>query len=113
MLKTTEKGMKAIIFVGICSIIMAFGCVTVNGQTANKSGDYKKSITFFDEAIKKYMARNSTLVFDAFGYQGMNYYHLKKYDEALKYLEEVQKTDSNDHELNKFSEKIKILKKNI
>jgi tetratricopeptide (TPR) repeat protein len=59
-------------------------------------GDYEKSIPFFDKAIELYIEQNSVVVYDAFYYKGMIYYRMGNYDEALKYLEEVQKVNPNN-----------------
>jgi tetratricopeptide (TPR) repeat protein len=56
-------------------------------------GDYEKSIPFFDKAIELYIEQDSMVVYDAFYYKGIIYYRMNNYDEALKYLEEVQKID--------------------
>jgi tetratricopeptide (TPR) repeat protein len=72
--------------------------------------DHETSIMFFDEAIKKYAAQSSTLGFDALTYQGMNYYQLKKYDEAFECLEKVQKVNPNDEKINKLINEIRRLR---
>jgi tetratricopeptide (TPR) repeat protein len=69
--------------------------------------DYEKSMPFFDKAIELYIDQNSTVVYDAFYYKGMIYYRMNNYDEALKYLEEVQKVNPNNQTLEKVINEIK------
>jgi tetratricopeptide (TPR) repeat protein len=70
-------------------------------------GDYEKSIPFFDKAIELYIEQNSVVVYDAFYYKGMIYYRMGNYDEALKYLEEVQKVNPNNQTVEKVINEIK------
>jgi tetratricopeptide (TPR) repeat protein len=83
------------------------------GGLYHTAEDYESSIIFFDEAIKKYTAISSDLVYDALYYQGINYYRIKKYDEALKCLEEVKKVSPNSGQLNKIIDEIKNIKERI
>jgi tetratricopeptide (TPR) repeat protein len=73
-------------------------------------GDYEKSMPFFDKAIELYIEQDSMVVYDAFYYKGMIYYKINNYDAALKYLEEVQKVDSNNQTLKKTISEIKTKK---
>jgi tetratricopeptide (TPR) repeat protein len=69
--------------------------------------DYKKSLPFFDKAIELYIEQNSIVVYDAFYYKGMIYYRMGNYDDALKYLEEVQKVNPNNQTVEKAINEIK------
>jgi tetratricopeptide (TPR) repeat protein len=70
-------------------------------------GDYEKALPFFDKAIELYIDQNSTIVYDAFYYKGMIYYRMNNYDEALKYLEEVQKVNPNNQTVEEVINEIK------
>jgi tetratricopeptide (TPR) repeat protein len=70
-------------------------------------GDYERSIQFFDRAIELYIARDSAVVYDAYYYKGIIYYAMDNYDEALKYLEAVQKVDPNNQGVNELIAEIK------
>jgi superkiller protein 3 len=69
--------------------------------------DYEKAILFFDKAIELYLDQDSPVVYDAFYYKGMIYYRMNNYDEALKYLEEVQKADPNNKTVEQIINEIK------
>jgi tetratricopeptide (TPR) repeat protein len=77
------------------------------GELFQITGDYERSIPYFDTAIEKYIAIKSGLVYDALYCQGLNYYRLNRYETALRYLEEVQRAGGNNEELNELIEKIR------
>ena len=61
------------------------------GELSFTVEEYENSMKLFDIAIKLYMESNPLNVFDAFYYKGMIYFKLKKWDEALYWLEAAQK----------------------
>jgi tetratricopeptide (TPR) repeat protein len=76
-------------------------------------GEYEKSMPFFDRAIELYIEQDSIVVYDAFYYKGMIYYRMNIYDEALKYLEEVQKINPKNQNLERIISEMKIKKEQL
>jgi tetratricopeptide (TPR) repeat protein len=77
------------------------------GELFYKTGDYEKSMLFFDKAIELYIEQNSMVVYDAFYYKGMIYYKTGNYEEALRYFEEVQKVDPDNKTIEEIIGEIK------
>ncbi|MDR2639127.1 MAG: tetratricopeptide repeat protein [Helicobacteraceae bacterium] len=65
------------------------------GVAYRSIGDYKQSIVYFDEAIKRYKAQNSELIYDAYANQAENYYDLKSYKKALELYKIIVKRYPN------------------
>ncbi|GHV66729.1 hypothetical protein AGMMS49928_02100 [Spirochaetia bacterium] len=79
------------------------------GELLQMAGDYEASKEFFYEAIKKYIAVESDLVYDALYCQGINHYELGEYEDALEcfgYAEEAYPEDENLLELIRETEKM-------
>ena len=62
--------------------------------------NFEASHAFFDAAVVLYKAYNSSYVYHAYHYKGLMYYYSNNYEEALWYLEEVQKSGMNVDGLN-------------
>lgn len=77
------------------------------GELLQEIEEYEKSIVAFDKAIEKYNAKKSILVYDAYFYQGLNYYHLENYEAALEYLELAKKYHSNNKQLDALIRELK------
>jgi len=76
--------------------------------------NYELSLQFFNKAIELYTAIDSPYVYHAFYYKGMTLYYLKNYEEALKYLEDVQKANINIEGLTRTINEIrKLLSNNL
>jgi tetratricopeptide (TPR) repeat protein len=66
------------------------------GELLFITANYENALPFFDKAFELYADQNSPLVYDVLYYNGIIYYKTKNYEEALKYLEVVQKRNPND-----------------
>jgi tetratricopeptide (TPR) repeat protein len=77
------------------------------GELFYTVGDYTTSMLFFDKAIELYIAQNSPWVYDAFYYKGLIHYQTGNYEEALLYLEEARKGDTNHTVIDRIIDEIK------
>ncbi len=68
---------------------------------------YESSILFFDASIELYQQLGSDLVYDAYYYQGLNYYYLDEYDYALEYLELAREYHKGNKQLQELIDNIK------
>jgi tetratricopeptide (TPR) repeat protein len=69
------------------------------GEVERILGNYEKSIQHFNSAIKKYMLTFSEYVYDAYYYQGLNYYDIDDYAKALQYFKLAQEEYSDSADL--------------
>jgi len=63
------------------------------GELHYISRNYEQSLQFFNKAIELYEEIDSPYVYHAYFYKGMILFYLRNYEEAIKYLEEVQKAN--------------------
>ena len=73
--------------------------------------DYEKAMAFNDKAIELYINQKSPYVFDAFYHKGLILYAINEFDEALMYLEEAKKGNTNIEIIENAINKIKERKK--
>jgi len=61
------------------------------GEIIYSAGSYDAALEMFFSAAELYLSLNSRYIYHAYYYIGMIFYHKQRYEDALKFLEEVQR----------------------
>lgn len=68
--------------------------------------DYEESISYTDKAIQKYLDQGSSYIYDALFMQGLNFYNISNWKEALKCFEILVRVYPEDAKIKKIHNEI-------
>ena len=68
--------------------------------------DYEESISYTDKAIQKYLDQGSSYIYDALYIQGLNFYNISNWKEALKCFEILVRAYPEDAKIKKIHNEI-------
>ena len=74
--------------------------------TEKRGNHYEESISYTDKAIQKYLDQGSSYIYDALYIQGLNFYNISNWKEALKCFEILVRAYPEDAKIKKIHNEI-------